>query len=406
MVHDTLFAVTLLSLAGWVYLLCGRGSFWRANQRLPPHPEAPRNWPKVAAVIPARNEADCVGLAVRSLLGQDYDGDLRIIVVDDNSSDGTAAAAQHAAAGDPRLTVLSGAPLARRWTGKLWAVHQGIESVLSASPDTEFLLLTDADIEHDPGNLARLVAWAQATRSDLVSLMVRLRCKTFWESLLVPPFVFFFQKLYPFSWVNDRGRRTAAAAGGCMLVCCGSLQSAGGIPEVRGELIDDCALAVRIKQHGGAIWLGLSEETRSLRRYRQLRNIWSMVARTAFTHLNHSVARLASTVAGMLLLYLTPPLAVLHWLVGGSLDVAALGAVSWILMAVSFLPTLALYRHSPAWALLLPIAGCLYVLMTVDSARLSWQGRGGLWKGRSVEADLVADPNPDTGALTDPVRQQ
>ncbi len=406
MLDTILLAIALSSILGWICLRFRRGGFWRADQRLPASPKPPAIWPQVTAVVPARNEAESIGRAVRSLLNQDYPGPFRIVVVDDNSTDGTTAEALRAAADDPRLVVIPGAPLPKRWTGKLWAVHQGVNCALENVLGTEFLLLTDADIEHDPSNVRRLVALAENERQDLVSLMVRLRCETFWERLLVPPFIFFFQKLYPFPWVNDRSRSEAAAAGGCMLIRTTALQAAGGIATIRGQLIDDCALAARIKQYGGAIWLGLAEETRSLRLYPRLRDVWSMIARTAFTQLNHSSGKLLATVIGMLVLYVIPPLSVLLWMAGGSIQLAILGLVAWLMMAASFAPTLTLYRRSLAWSLLLPLAACLYVLMTIDSARLSWQGRGGIWKGRSFEADAALDAPREAGSVTEPVGPQ
>lgn len=406
MLDTILLAIAFLSILGWIYLRFRRGGFWRSDQRLPASPHPPAVWPRVTAVVPARNEAEGIGRAVRSLLNQDYPGPFSIIVVDDNSSDGTMAEALRAAAGDPRLVVIPGAPLPKRWTGKLWAVHQGVNRALANVSVTEFLLLTDADIEHDPGNLRRLVGVGENERQDLVSLMVRLRCETFWERLLVPPFIFFFQTLYPFPWVNDRSRSEAAAAGGCMLVRTTALQAAGGIIAIRGQLIDDCALAARIKQYGGAIWLGLSEETRSLRLYPRLRDIWSMVARTAFTQLDHSCSKLVATVIGMLVLYLVPPLSVLLWLAGGRGELAVLGSAAWVMMVASFAPTLTLYRRPLGWSLLLPLAACLYLLMTIDSARLSWQRRGGVWKGRSFEADAALDAPREPGSVTEPVGPQ
>lgn len=402
----TFLASVLLSILGWIHLLGWRGSFWRSNQRLPPSLPAPARWPRVTAVIPSRNEADGIGRAVRSLLAQDYPGPFAIIVVDDDFTDGTADAAIRAAEGNPRLTVLTGSPLPKRWTGKLWAVHQGIRGALEAA-DPEFLLLTDADIEHGPDNLRRLIAMAESGTRDLVSLMVRLRCETFWERLLIPPFIFFFQKLYPFSWVNDNARPEAAAAGGCVLVRTATLQSVGGIASIRDKLIDDCALAARIKRRRGAIWLGLSDATRSLRPYPRLRDVWAMVARTAFTQLDHSAGKLLVTVLGMLVLYIMPPVTLLYGLASGDWELAALGAGGWALMAVSFMPTLAFYRLSAAWSLLLPLAACLYIMMTFDSARLSWQGRGGAWKGRRVEANTVASGTPrEAGSITEPAGQQ
>lgn len=406
MLATVLLASALLSVLGWIYLLGWRGGFWRSDQRLPAALPAPARWPRVTAVIPSRNETAGIGRAVRSLLAQDYPGSFAIIVVDDDSNDGTAAAAIAAGQGDPRLTVLIGSPLPKRWTGKLWAVHQGIRKALATS-NPEYLLLTDADIEHSPDNLRRLIAMAENGKRDLVSLMVRLRCETFWERLLIPPFIFFFQKLYPFSWVSNDARPEAAAAGGCLLVRTATLESVDGIAAIRGKIIDDCALAARIKGRRGAIWVGLCEATRSLRPYPQLRDVWAMVARTAFTQLDHSPVRLILTVVGMLILYLLPPISLLYGLTAGAGQLGALGAGAWALMTVSFLPTLAFYRLSAAWSLLLPVAAALYVLMACDSARLSWLGHGGAWKGRRVEAnDLTPETSHDASSTTEPAGQQ
>lgn len=406
MLATFLLASALFSVLGWVCLLGWRGGFWRSDQQLPTALPAPARWPRVTAVIPSRNEADGIGRVVRSLLAQDYPGAFAIVVVDDNSTDGTAAVATSAAGGDARLTVLTGSPLPKRWTGKLWAVHQGIGKALETS-EPEYLLLTDADIEHSPDNLRRLIAMAEGEKRDLVSLMVRLRCETFWERLLIPPFIFFFQKLYPFSWVSDDARPEAAAAGGCLLVRTATLQSIGGIAAIRGKLIDDCALAARIKGRGGALWLGLSDATRSLRPYPRLRDIWAMVARTAFTQLDHSTVRLILTVIVMLVLYLLPPISLLYGLAAGAGELVALGAGAWALMAASFLPTLTVYRLSAAWSLLLPVAAALYVMMTCDSARLSWLGRGGAWKGRRAEANDLTPATPhEAGSATESAGQQ
>jgi hopene-associated glycosyltransferase HpnB len=319
---------------------------------------------------------------VRSLLAQDYPGALRIVVVDDSSTDGTAAEARHAAGGDARLEVIAGAALPPGWTGKMWAVSQGVEFAGHVAPDATFLLLTDADIAHDPGNLRRLVAKAEAARLDLVSLMVRLVAATGWERLLIPAFVFFFRKLYPFRWVADRARGTAAAAGGCMLVRRAALERAGGIAAIRDRVIDDCALAAAIKGRGGAIWLGLGRRTRSLRGYGTLSGIWRMVARSAYVQLRHSPLLLAGTVAGMALLYLVPPVAALAGLAAGAWPCAAAGFAGWLAMAALYAPMLAYYRLGLWRGLLLPLAAMLYALMTVSSAWASWRGRGAGWKGR------------------------
>ncbi|MBK8175158.1 MAG: glycosyltransferase [Rhodospirillales bacterium] len=377
-------------VCGWLFLCYGRGGFWRANQRLPKSlPDAPM-WGDVVAVIPARNEAECIGRTVASLLAQDYPGTLRVVVVDDGSSDGTAEAALAAARGSERLSILAGEPLPAGWTGKLWAVQQGVTWVTRQFPDSAFLLLTDADIEHDSTNVRRLVAKAERGRYQLVSLMVQLRCHTFWERLLVPPFIFFFQKLYPFAWVNDPRRPEAAAAGGCMLVRAPALAAAGGIAAIRGRLIDDCALAALLKEQG-AIWLGLSHETRSLRPYDRLAEFWAMVARSAYTQLGYSRRLLLATVCVMTVQYLTPPAAIVYGVIVANLWIAILGVLAWSVMVAMFTPTLMLYRMPTAWGLALPLAALLYVLMTIDSARLTWQGRGGLWKGRSFSARADSD---------------
>lgn len=379
---SVLFGCTLVSFLIWIGLLFARGGFWRADQRLESDKEGPREWPAVAAVIPARDEAGTIGDTVASLLAQDYPGPLSVVVVDDNSGDGTAAVAKAAAGGDARFRVLSGKPLEAGWTGKLWAVSQGVEAATAYLPADGFLLLTDADIVHSPDNLRRLVAKAQGDDRDLVSLMVRLRCESFWENLLIPAFVFFFQKLFPFRWVNDPARRTAAAAGGCMLVRRQALEAAGGLAAIKGRLIDDCALAAAIKTRG-RIWLGLSTETASLRRYEHLSEIGRMVARTAYEQLDNSPIRLLGTLAGMTILYVAPPLATVVGLFEGDGPVALVGLLAWIGMTLAYWPIVRLYKLAASWTLALPLAAVLYTLFTVDSARRTWKGEGGAWKGRN-----------------------
>lgn len=365
-----------VSLAAWAVLVMARHGFWRADQRLAD--AGPRDyWPRVVAVIPARNEAETIGITVRSLLDQDYPGDLRVVVVDDNSDDGTAAAAGQS----PRLSVVSGAPLAAGWSGKLWAVSQGIAMAEDLAPDARYLLLTDADIDHQRGNVARLVDKAERDGLHLVSLMVKLRAESFWERWLIPAFVFFFQKLYPFPAVNDPRCPMAAAAGGCMLVRRDTLAAADGIAAIRDRLIDDCALARLIKAHG-PIWLGLATRTRSLRAYARLGEIWNMVARTAFVQLDHSIWQLIGAVAGMAMVYLAPPLALVAGAAAGEWPAMGLGLAAWALMVVAYAPTLALYDQSPLRGLALPMVAALYTLMTVSSALRHWRGRGGGWKGR------------------------
>ncbi len=365
------------TVAIWTYLLFFRGGFWHLPYR-PSSPAARTPDRAVVAVIPARDEAAVIGQAIASLCAQDYGGALHIIVVDDQSSDGTAVTARAAAAAagaSDRLTICAGKALPPGWTGKLWAVRQGIEAARSRGPD--YLLLTDADIVHAPGSLRELVARSEAEGYDLVSLMVRLNCRSIWERLLIPAFVFFFFKLYPPLWVADPARRTSAAAGGCMLIRAETLDQIGGIDSIRHEIIDDCALARRVKSVG-KVWLGPAAETRSIREYRSWRAIWEMVVRSAFAQLGYSAAMLGLTVLGLGLTYLAPPLLLLS----GQPAAALCGALAWLAMTVSFLPTLRAYRSSPLLAPLLPLIALFYLAATVASAVQFWRGRGGYWKGR------------------------
>jgi hopene-associated glycosyltransferase HpnB len=332
----------------------------------------------VAVVIPARDEADGIGEAVDSLLRQDYPGPFSIVVVDDQSTDGTADAARRAAlAADAtdRLTILSGAPLPEGWTGKLWAMKQGIEHAQTSSPT--YLLLTDADIVYSHDALARLVSRSHADGLVLNSWMVKLRCESFAERALIPAFIFFFQMLYPFAWVKRQDRVTAAAAGGCMLVRLDALRAAGGVEAIRGELIDDCALASVMKTQG-AILLGLTERARSIRAYPKINDIRLMVVRSAYAQLRYSPLLLAGTVAGMALIYIAPVLLAVF----GQGLAQILGFLTWGAMAIVFQPTLRRYRVSPLWGLLLPVIALSYVAFTINSAYLSVIGHGGLWKGR------------------------
>ena len=374
-----------VSLAAWSYLIFFHGGFWRTDRRLGSAAPDPAAWPAVAAVVPARNEAALIGRSLGALLAQDYPGTFAIVVVDDHSADGTAEAALRAASavgqGD-RVAVVRAAPLPADWTGKPWAMAQGVERANGVAPKSCYLWFTDADIEHDPSVLRALVAKAEAERLDLVSLMALLRCESGWERLLIPAFVFFFQKLYPFAWVNDPRRRLAAAAGGCMLVRRRALEAAGGLGAIRGELIDDCALASVIKP-GGPIWLGLASATRSIRPYAGIGDVWNMVARSAFAQLRYSAALLGGTVIGMIVVYLAPPAAAIAGGLAGHGPATGLGLAGWLAMAGAFAPTLKFYRCPPWSAALLPAAALLYTLMTIDSALRHWRGRGGRWKGRT-----------------------
>ena len=369
-----------VSLAAWVYLLLFRGGFWlmreRDDRNLPPAPPA---WPAVAAVVPARNEADVIERSVASLLAQDYPGPFQLVLVDDNSEDGTGNAATAAAAcshAEARLRLISGRPLAKGWTGKLWAVAQGVEAASASTPT--YLWITDADIAHAPQTLRHLVARAEAGRLALVSLMARLQTGTWAERLLIPAFVFFFDMLFPFGQVNDPRRKIAAAAGGCMLVRREALEAAGGIASIRGEIIDDCALGARLKAQG-PIWLGLTRTSVSLRPYGSLADIGRMVSRSAYAQLGYSPWLLAGTLAGMALVYLAAPVLA----VAGQGEAQWLGVAAWAAMAAAFQPMLRYYRCSPLWGLALPLIGALYTLFTVQSAIDVWRGKGGMWKGRS-----------------------
>ncbi len=373
------------TVAAWLVLVFGRGAFWRTNQRLPMvMGDARRNWPAVTAVVPARNEAEGIGHCVRALLQQNYPGELRVLVVDDQSADGTAAIARetaHRMGAEARVRVLSGAPLPQGWAGKVWAMAQGV----AAAGPVPYLWFTDGDIVHGPEVLRRLMVQAEGRDLSLVSLMVMLACDRFWERLLIPPFIFFFQMLYPFPWVNNPRRKLAGAAGGCMLLRRECLEKAGGFAAMRAALIDDCTLAARIKPHG-AIWLGLGTESHSLRDYHRLREIWRMVARSAYVQLRFSPARLLGAVLGMMFLYVLPPLAFLAGLFTGSAWLALPGLLALLLMARAYLPSLHLYALPVGWVLSLPVAALLYTLMTLDSARRHYAGRGGAWKGRHYGA--------------------
>jgi len=333
---------------------------------------------RVAIVIPARNEADVVGRAVASLAAQDFNGAFHIFLVDDHSEDATARRARDAA-GPELLSIIAAPPLAAGWTGKLWALAEGVRQAEAFHPD--YVLFSDADIEHARRGLAQLVAHAEAGGYDLVSWMVKLRCQAFAEKALIPAFVFFFFMLYPPAWTENGRRQTAGAAGGCILTRWPALVRIGGIGAIRGELIDDCALAKAVKSTGGRIWLGVSSETRSIRGYGTFGQIGRMISRTAFRQLRHSAVLLMGTIAGMLMTYVLPPLLLLT----GRPLVIVLGGFAWLLMIATYLPTLRFYGRSLLWAPLLPLVAAFYMGATVHSAVRYWSGRGGQWKGRAQD---------------------
>ncbi len=380
--------IGILSLVVWLYLIALRGGYWRAGERLEAAYAPPPAWPAIVAIVPARNEAAVIAPAITSLLAQDYPGRLDVVLVDDHSSDDTARIATQAAAhagGVDALSVVRARALPAGWSGKLWALAEGVRHIAARDQGAEFLWLSDADIAHEPDNLRRLVAKAVAEQRDLVSLMVALSCRGAWERLLIPPFVYFFQMLYPFPWANDPRRRTAAAAGGCILVRHTALERAGGFAALQGELIDDCALARLIKHGpppGGRIWIGLATTARSIRPYQGLGEIWRMVARGAYAQLRHSPALLAGTLMALTVTFLVPPALVVAAPIHGNLPAALAGLAAWTLMIASALPILTLYSQSRWLALVLPIAAAFFGAMTFDSAVRHWRGRGGAWKGR------------------------
>jgi len=367
-----------IALVVWLVLVFARDGFWLTAERdtrgLPPEPAA---WPAVTAVVPARDEADVIATSIGSLIAQDYPGDFRVILVDDNSSDGTAGVARGLADDGHRLTILSGQPLAPGWTGKLWAVSQGIAEAGDA-PD--YLWLTDADIAHAPDTLRTLVARAVGEQRVLVSLMARLRCESLAERALIPAFVWFFQMLYPFGAVN-KPTGVGAAAGGCMLANRAALESAGGIAAVRGALIDDCAFGALMKRQG-PIWLGLTDRSVSIRVYASWGSVAAMISRSAYAQLGYSPLLLAGTLFGLGLIYLGPVLLTL----AGQGYAQWLGIGAWALMAIAFQPMLRFYRRSPLWGVALPGIAIFYAGCTFASAWAHWRGRGGMWKGRTQAA--------------------
>ncbi|MFZ3354472.1 MAG: glycosyltransferase [Xanthobacteraceae bacterium] len=375
--------IASMVLAIWLYLLVARGGFWLAAERDGPVAGAAMRgaWPDIAVVIPARDEASCIGETVASLLMQDYPGELRVVVVDDNSRDATAEVAREAAAKfgkAGRLTVVSGHALPAGWTGKLWAQQQGVACVNELPRPPAYVLLTDADIVYAPDAVAQLAARAHDEGAVLTSLMVKLHCASLAERAFIPAFIFFFQMLYPFAWANDRRHATAAAAGGCMLVRRDVLQDVGGIAAIRGALIDDCALAKLLKARG-PIWIGLTERVRSIRDYPRVADIRGMVSRTAYAQLRYSPVLLAGTVLGLALTYLAP--VALALFASGFAQLA--GILAWLAMAVAFWPTLRFYGLPVIWGLGLPAIAAIYMAFTLDSAYQHARGRGGMWKGRA-----------------------
>ena len=379
--------LALISLGIWLFLIFGWAGFWRADQRLP---EKAGNGhldsaPPIIAIVPARDEAETIGACITSLLNQTYDGALTVILVDDGSADGTAEMARSAARQSRHpdaLHIVTASPLHPGWSGKLWALDQGLTHAQKTLPAPAFFWLSDADIVHAPDTLSRLCAQAARHDLDLVSLMVRLHCERFWERLLVPAFIFFFQLLYPFRAVNDPASPVAAAAGGCILISANALARIGGIAAVHDRLIDDVALASAVKQAGFKIWLGLGDTSHSLRKAAGLADLWHMVSRTAYTQLRYSPFLLIGTLAGLGLTYIAPPMLLLSAPWHGSWPAALLGAAGWAAMTATYRPTLRYYGR-PWWqGLALPGVAALYAAMTVHSAINHGRGKISRWKGR------------------------
>lgn len=371
-------AIAAVPVCIWLYLLFGRGGFWRVADKFPPALRTPIPDKRVVAVIPARNEAPVIAATLASLLVQK----LSIVLVDDHSTDGTAETARQEAARSgcsDRLFIVSGRPLPSGWTGKLWAMHQGLEHAAALEPD--YVLLTDADIVHGRISVAELIGIAETGGYDLVSYMVKLACDSFAERALIPAFVFFFFMLYPPSWIASQRSKTAGAAGGCMLLRPQALMKAGGLEAIRNSMIDDCALAWIIKRSGGRIWLGLTRSTVSNRSYGDFREIGRMISRTAFHQLNHSWLLLVGTLAGLVVTYLLP----IALLFSRSALAALGGALAWLTMSVAYLPMVRFYGRSWLWACALPFIACFYLGATVHSAIQYWRSQGGEWKGRAQD---------------------
>ena len=372
----------IVTLAIWLHLFFGRGWFWRLKNLDADADRAKPSalFPKIIAVVPARNEAETIGEAVTSLVSQDYPGVFSIVVVDDHSEDATDAIArrlslEHGA--EDKVRVVAASALPEGWTGKLWALNEGVATTAAEAP--AFYWFTDADITHAPGTLHRLVARAEQDNLGLASFMVLLQSKTLPERALIPAFLYFFLMLYPPRWIADEDLSTAGAAGGCILLRREALERIGGLASIRGEVIDDCALARAVKESGGRVWMGLTRESASLRAYGTFGEIRDLIARTAFTQLRYSTLFLAGTLAGMFLTYVAP----VFLLFAQDSTAKLLGLLAWLLMTLSFLRTLRFYRLSAVWAPLLPLTALFYSYATWFSAARYWMGKGGLWKGRA-----------------------
>ena len=376
--------LALVSVAIWSTLIFFRGQFWRADQKLSNSTANLSKSPEIVIIIPARNEESTIGQSILSLLQQDYKGIMSIIVVNDNSQDNTVEVVKSISHGCDNIHLINGSKTPNDWTGKLWSMAQGVKFARKNFCHANYYLFSDSDILHHPKNLTELTAKALSGNLALVSLMVKLRCSSVWERLLMPAFIFFFQKLYPFSLVNDPKKSNAAAAGGCMLVNCDDLEKAGGLTKIKAEIIDDCRLAALLKQTN-RIWIGLTRSTKSLRKYQSFSEVSRMVSRTAFVQLNFSGLNLFFALIGMLIIYLIPVFSILVGIVTKDLILLPLGLIAWVTMFFAYIPTVTFYNR-PIWeASLLPISALLYSGMTIISAWRYTFGRAPRWKGRSMK---------------------
>jgi hopene-associated glycosyltransferase HpnB len=364
-----------LALLAWLAVLLAPHQPHRIRERLEADSSAPDDLSAVTVLIPARDEAELIGRAVAALVAQGRG--LEAVVVDDQSSDGTRAVAERAAAGSVPLRVIAGQALPEGWAGKLWALEQGLAVVVRP-----YVLLLDADIELAPHTVPALLAAARARDATLVSLLAELHCTTFWEKLLSPAFVLFFKLLYPFAWSNDARKGTAAAAGGCMLVRTEALRRIGGFAAIRGALIDDCTLAAALKRERPPTWLGMTRSVRSLRVYPALGDFWRMVSRSAFTQLNYSTAWLLLATVLMVITLLVPVAGVVAAIVVTEPQLAVTAGGAWLALGAVYRPVVSFYRLPAAWALTLPVAAALFLAMTWGSAFGYWRGRRASWKAR------------------------
>lgn len=384
----------LLSTAGWVYMAFYRGWFWRTDVRLTGYARLRGRWPRVAVIVPARNESGVLPQTLASLLKQDYPGAFHVYVVDDSSTDSTGDTASNIAQFNElthKLTVTKAKPLPDGWAGKVWAMQQGLDATVGFR--ARYLLLTDADIVHPADSMRKLVSQSVDDEFDIVSVMAKLPTNAGWERFLLPAFVYFFSMLYPFKWVSSASKRTTAAAGGCLLIRRTALDTAGGFKAISDRVIDDCSLAKAVRDSGGRSWLGYADGVESVRGYGSLGEIWRMVTRSAYDQLRYSPLLLVGTLLGLGVLFAAPVLAAVTGAVvvagdwpGGVAAWTALvsGIAAWEIMSNTYAPVLKMHGLTRERGLLLPFAAIMYLAMTVDAARRHHFGGGVAWKGRPV----------------------